>query len=155
MWELARSASQSTLVIRVQSPPHCGPSPKVVVPDDSGLPQDIIDDLEADNSAPRDQAHFEHVPGLTEESVTPDWSFTVSDDVATAYSGVDEGAYDGHSGGAATHAVRELGGKVPRSATTLTLHFIPGYDRSGRQWHPPEPWRRDLAIDLRTGRPVT
>jgi hypothetical protein len=107
------------------------------------------------NRTPRDQVHFEHVPGLTRDSVTPDWSITISDDVGTEYSGVDEGAYDEQSGGAATHAVRELGGKVPRPATKLTLHFVPGHDEAGVAWDPPEPWRRELVIDLRSGRPVT
>ena len=132
-----------------------GPAPKVVLPDDVELPQDAIDNVEQDNQTLRDQVHFEHVPGLTRDSVTPHWSFTVSDDVGTEYSGVDEGAYDGQSGGAATHAVRELGGKVPRQATRLTLHLIPGYDKEGSQWHPPEPWGRELVIDLRSGRPVS
>jgi hypothetical protein len=75
--------------------------------------------------------------------------------VGTAYSGVDEGAYDGHSGGAATHAVRELGGKIPPMANRLTLHFVPGHDGTGGPWRPPEPWLRELVIDLRTGTPAT
>jgi len=132
-----------------------GQVPKVSIPDDAGLPQDIIDRVEEDNRTPRDQVHFEHVPGLTRESVIPGWSLTVSDDVGTEYSGVDAGAYDGLSGGATTHAVREIGGKVPIQATKLTLHFVPGHDMTGRAWHPPEPWIRELVIDLRSGKPVS
>ena len=132
-----------------------GQVPKVHIPDDGDLPQDIIDLLEKDNRTPRDQVHFEHVPGLTHESAIPGWSFTVSDDVGTEYSGVDAGAYDRHSGGATSHAVRELGGNVPRQATRLTLHLVPGHDMAGGAWHPPEPWIRELVIDLQSGRPVT
>jgi hypothetical protein len=128
-----------------------GPAPKSSIPKSADLPQELLDEIERSNRISRDQVHFEHVPGLTREGVTPDWSFTVSDDVATPYSGVDEGAYDGHSGGTATHAVRELGGKIPPNATRLSLQMIPGYDRTGHQWSPPEPWRRELVIDLVAG----
>lgn len=128
--------------------------PKSAIPKSADLPQELLDEVERSNRIPRDQVHFEHVPGLTRESVTPDWSFTVSDDVGTPYSGVDEGAYDGHSGGTATHAVRELGGRIPPDATRLTLQMVPGYDGSGHQWSPPEPCRRELVIDLGTGIPI-
>jgi hypothetical protein len=127
-----------------------GQAPMVPSSDHADLPQHVIDQVKLENQTPRDQVHFEHVPGLTRQSPTPDWSFTVSDDVDTKYSGVDEGAYDGHSGGVATHAYRELGGKIPPSATTLTLHFVPGYNKAMVEWHPPEPWTRELVIDLRS-----
>jgi hypothetical protein len=130
-----------------------GRAPKSSIPRSADLPQDLMDEIERNDRIPRDQVHFEHVPGLTQESITPDWCFTVSDDIGTPYSGVDEGAYDGHSGGTATHAVRELGGKIPPDAAQLTLHLIPGYDGT-HQWTPPEPWRRELVIDLGTGKPV-
>jgi hypothetical protein len=131
-----------------------GPAPRVGVPEGVDVPQDEVDHVRTSNATPRDQVHFEHVPGLTRDSTTPDWWFTVSDDVGTAYSGVDEGAYDWQSGGPATHAVRELGGKIPPAASQLTLHFLPGHDRNGMAWNPPEPWRRELVIDLRSGKPV-
>jgi hypothetical protein len=73
------------------------------------------------------------------QRITPDWGFEATDDVGTAYRYDDEGMFDGHSGRTATHAVRELGGKIPPDATRLTLRIVPGYDQTGHQWHPPNP----------------
>ena len=130
-----------------------GPAPKSSIPESADVPQNLIDEIERGDRIPRDQIHFEHVPGLTQNGVTPDWSFTVSDDVGTPYSGVDEGAYDGHSGGTATVPRSRTRGKGSQAdATRLTLRLVPGYDGTGHQWRPPEPWNRDVKIDLRTGR---
>ncbi len=89
-----------------------------------------------------DSLHFEHVPGLSGDTPTPDWGFTVSDDVGTPYVNDDSGSYDGHSGGAATHGRRNLG-NIPPSASRLMLEIYPAHD-----WQPPEPWRHSLVIDL-------
>jgi hypothetical protein len=120
----------------------------------SSLPSGVVENVKQSNQTPRDQVHFEHVPGLSRGHVTPDWGFEARDDVGTAYNKDDQGAYDGHSGGIATHAVRELGGKIPPNASRLNLRIIPGYDGTGHQWRPPEPWRRELVIELRTGNPI-
>lgn len=129
-----------------------GPAPIISVPPTADLPREDLDNIDRSNQTPRDQVHFEHVPGLTPDSATPTWSLTVSDNAGTRYSGVDEGAYDGQSGGPATHGVRELGGKIPATATFLSLVFDPGYDREGdQQWVPTGPWKGELCINLRAG----
>jgi hypothetical protein len=114
----------------------------------------MVEEIMQTNLTPRGHVHFEHVPGLAEGHVTPDWAFEATDDVGTTYRYDDEGIYDGHSGGTATHAVRELGGKTPPDATRLTLRIVPGCDGTRNQWNPPEPWRRQLVIDLGTGKPT-
>jgi len=131
-----------------------GSAPQMSIPPEGSLPAETIENINRSNEVPRDQVHFEHVPGLSKGHVTPDWRFHAADDVGTAYRNDDEGAFDGHSGGIATHAVRELGGKISQSATQLVLRITPGYDRTGHQWQPPEPWRRELVIDLGADRAV-
>ena len=131
-----------------------GSAPPVSMPPSGSLPAEMVEEIRQGNRTPRDQVHFEHVPGLAQGHVTPDWGFEATDDVGTAYRYDDEGMYDGHSGGTATHAVRELGGKIPPDATRLILRIVPGYDGVGHQWNPPEPWRRELVIDLGTGEPI-
>ena len=54
-----------------------------------------------------DRLHYEHVPGLDPESPMPDWRLIVSDDLGTEYLTDDSGAYDGYSGGPATHGPKE------------------------------------------------
>jgi hypothetical protein len=90
-----------------------------------------------------DHVHFEHVPGLTKTSSTPDWGFQASDDVGTQYTQDEGGAFDGHSGGISTHGFRDLG-RIPPEASLLTLKIHPA-----NEWEPPEPWCRELVIDLR------
>jgi hypothetical protein len=107
-------------------------------------------DVERNDGTPRHQVHFEHVPGLSRGHVTPDWGFEATDDVGTSYNHDSQGAYDGLSGGIATHALREVGGNIPPEATRLRLRIEPGYDRTGHQWSPAEPWQRELTIDLGT-----
>jgi len=90
-----------------------------------------------------DQLHFDHVPGLTRDSPTPDWNIPQRMTWAR-FTTTTKRAYDGHSGGLSTHGVRDLGGRIPREATRLTITIEPAYE-----WVPPEPWRRKLVIDLR------
>jgi hypothetical protein len=92
-----------------------------------------------------DRLHYEHVPGLAADSPTPDWGFSVSDDHGTEYLADDSGAYDGHSGGAATHGFRNLG-SIPPEASRLIIEIHPATD-----WVPSEPWQRKLIIDLLQG----
>jgi hypothetical protein len=89
-----------------------------------------------------ERLHYEHVPGLTRLSATPDWSATFFDDVGTSYNDREEGAYDGHSGGAATHGMRDIG-DIPVEARVLTIVIGPA-----RDWAPPEPWIRSYEVDL-------
>ncbi len=135
-----------------------GLAPPMSMPPAGSLPAELAEEIRESNRESNrtasDQVHFEHVPGLAQGHVTPDWGFEATDDVGTDYRNDDEGMYDGHSGGTATHAVRELGGKIPPDATRLKLRIVPGYDVNGHQWNPPEPWRRELIIDLVTGRPI-
>lgn len=89
-----------------------------------------------------EQLHYEHVPGLTRLSATPDWSATFFDDVGTSYNDREEGAYDGHSEGTATHGKRDIG-NIPTEARVLTIVVGPSY-----QWVPPEPWIRSYEVVL-------
>jgi len=93
-----------------------------------------------------DELHFEHVPGLTMDSPTPDWEISARDDVGTIYNENHTGAFDGSSGGASTHGIRDLGGRIPREATRLVITIEPA-----EEWVPPDPWRRELILDLRQG----
>jgi hypothetical protein len=94
------------------------------------------------------ELHYEFVPRINQGRGRLDlmavyWGVYASDDVGTAYNDYNTGAFDGASTGPTTHGSRDLGGQVPPEATRLTLTFKPA---SG--WKPPEPWRRDLVIDL-------
>jgi hypothetical protein len=96
--------------------------------------------------------HYEFVPAISGSN--PDvkgpffwyWSLSAADDAGTSYADSDSGAFDGRSGGEASHGERDLGGEVPASATRLTLRFGPA-----PQFEPPSGWRRHLVIDLERG----
>jgi hypothetical protein len=96
------------------------------------------------------ELHYEFVPGLEAHETVEDpffwyWMLDVSDDVGTFYQDSNGGTRGPSLGGPATHATRDLGGVIPESAVRLLLRFIPP---SG--WDPPEPWRRELSVDLET-----
>jgi hypothetical protein len=42
------------------------------------------------------------------------------------------------------HGTRDIGGFIPRNAASLVLRF-----ESPGDWTPPEPWTRELTVDLR------
>jgi hypothetical protein len=90
-----------------------------------------------------DQIHFEHVPGLTRDSPLPTWGCRSTDDVGSRYSEDEFGAYDGASGGEATHAVRDVGGRIPPNASLLTLEIRPAHE-----WSPRGFWIPRLTIHL-------
>jgi hypothetical protein len=91
------------------------------------------------------ELHYEFVPGLAEErGFGWYWMLEVTDDVGTEYSDSNGGAFDGRSGGAASHGTRDLGGQIPPQARRLTIGFRPA-----EGWIPPGPWRRTINIDLR------
>jgi hypothetical protein len=67
------------------------------------------------------------------------WMLSAFDDAGTEYSVNNLGAFDGSSGGAATHGSRQM----PPHARRLTIRFEPAAG-----WTPLEPWRRQIVIDL-------
>jgi hypothetical protein len=92
------------------------------------------------------ELHYEFVPGHGSQAFRGFawyWKVYASDDVGTNYANHNSGAFDGESAGAAAHGSRDLGGQIPPEATRLTLRFEPPTG-----WAPPEPWRRELVIDL-------
>ena len=94
------------------------------------------------------QLHYEFIPGLEEREEPDDsffwyWMLHASDDFGTNYSNDNNGARGPAKGGTATHATRDLGGHIPDSATRLVMEFEPPWS-----WEPPEPWLRELTIDL-------
>ncbi len=96
------------------------------------------------------ELHYEFAPGLEAHETAEDpffwyWMLDVSDDVGTSYQDSNGGTRGPSLGGPATPATRDLGGVIPGSAVRLFLRFTPP---SG--WDPPEPWRRELSIDLAT-----
>jgi hypothetical protein len=94
------------------------------------------------------ELHYEFVPGLAEErGLDWYWMLGVTDDVGTGYSDSNGGAFDGRSGGPASHGTRDLGGQIPPQARRLTIRFRPA-----ESWNPPGPWRRTISIDLRERR---
>jgi hypothetical protein len=94
------------------------------------------------------ELHYEFVPGLAEEhGLDWYWMLYVTDDVGTEYSDNNGGAFDGRSGGVASHGTRDLGSQIPPQARRLTIRFEPAAG-----WTPPEPWRRTIDIDLTEGR---
>ncbi len=96
------------------------------------------------------ELHYEFVPGLDpaegERGFDWYWMMYASDDVGTEYADDNGGAFD-PSGGAASHGTRDIGGQIPPQASRLTLAFEPPQD-----WVPPEPWRREIVVDLRERR---
>jgi hypothetical protein len=97
------------------------------------------------------ELHYEFVPALDRAADAKGglywyWMVYAEDDAGTYYSDSNGGAFDG-GGGAASHGTRDLGGQVPPSAARLTLRFEPA-----EGWEPPEPWRREIMIDLRARR---
>jgi hypothetical protein len=94
------------------------------------------------------ELHYEFVPGLAAETGFDwYWMLSVTDDVGTEYSDSNGGAFDGRSGGPASHGTRDLGGQIPPQARRLTIRFRPA-----GSWIPPGPWRRTIDIDLRERR---
>lgn len=93
------------------------------------------------------ELHYEFVPGLQRDEVDADpffwyWTLRVRDDLGTTYRRDDTGAY-GTSGGAASHATRDLGGSVPDGASWLFLRFSPPPD-----WEPPDGYLNELVVEL-------
>jgi hypothetical protein len=94
------------------------------------------------------ELHYEFVPGLAgDDGFDWYWMLSVTDDVGTEYSDNNGGAFDGRSGGVASHGTRDLGGQIPPHALRLTIRFAPPHG-----WTPPEPWRHTIDIDLRERR---
>jgi hypothetical protein len=99
------------------------------------------------------ELHYEFVPGLDDAGRNElggfgwYWMLSATDDVGTEYSDNNGGAFDGHSGGAATHGTRDIGGQIPPHARRLTIRFQPAED-----WTPAEPWRRQIRVDLQLKR---
>jgi hypothetical protein len=96
------------------------------------------------------ELHYEFIPGLEPDESPNDhffwyWMLTTSDDVGTEYQDHNNGTLARHEGGVATHGTRDLGGRIPDSATRLSFTFEPP---SG--WTPTNPIRQGLAIDLVT-----
>ena len=100
--------------------------------------------------------HFDVVPGLQiEEERTKGFQFQIwelgaEDDVCTPYyrSGFNGSCED--DGSPVSRGYLWLGAQIPENATRLTLRFQPA-----EGWEPPEPWLRQIVIDLRTGRVET
>jgi hypothetical protein len=101
------------------------------------------------------ELHYEFVPGLTAAEAHGaggfawNWILFATDDAGTEYNDNNGGAFDGMSGRAASHGTRDLGGQIPHEVSRLTLRFQPALG-----WVPPEPWRRQIDIDLRERRLV-
>jgi hypothetical protein len=98
------------------------------------------------------ELHYQFVPGLeADESATDHffwyWMLTTSDDVGTEYQDHNNGTVARHEGGAATHGTRDLGGRIPDSATRLRISFRPA---SG--WAPTHPIHQEIVVDLVTRR---
>jgi hypothetical protein len=93
--------------------------------------------------------HYKFIPGIEPSEEERDgaffwyWMLSVSDDVGTHYRDDHGGTKEQAAGGAATTATRDIGGHIPAEASRLLLGFTP----PGR-WKPPEPWPRELQIDL-------
>jgi hypothetical protein len=97
---------------------------------------------------PMAELFYEFIPGLKswEEDIEPNfwyWMLHTSDDQGTVYSDANNGTRQEPNGGPATHATRDLGGHLPAGASRLVIDIEPP-----RRWKPPEPWRRQLVIDL-------
>jgi hypothetical protein len=90
------------------------------------------------------------VPGVAHNEV-PDqpffwyWMLRATDDIGTHYDDNNGGAFDDR-GGDTSRGTRDIGGSIPDAARRLTLQFEPA-----QGWTPPEPWVRELSIDLATG----
>ena len=97
------------------------------------------------------ELHYEFVPALGADAQGFGWYWmlSVSDDVGTEYNENNGGAFDADATGVAAHGSRDLGGQISPAATRLTIRFTPPDD-----WEPPEPWRREIVVDLREGRLV-
>jgi hypothetical protein len=93
------------------------------------------------------ELHYEFVPGLDrgegQQGFDWYWMMYASDDVGTEYADYNGGSFDPAGAGAASHGTRDIGGQIPAQARRLTLRFEPPED-----WVPPEPWRREIVIDL-------
>jgi hypothetical protein len=93
--------------------------------------------------------HYKFVPGIgTSEEEGNEaffwyWMLSVSDDIGTNYRDDNGGAKEQATGGTATHAARDIGGHIPADASRLFLRFTPPHG-----WEPPEPWLRELQLDL-------
>ena len=94
------------------------------------------------------ELHYEFVPGLEADESPNDhffwyWMLATSDDVGTEYQDHNNGTLARHEGGAATHGTRDLGGRIPDSATRLRISFEPA-----SSWTPFNPTRQELVVDL-------
>jgi hypothetical protein len=96
--------------------------------------------------------HYEFVPGVERDERPFGWYWllSASDDRGTTYGDENGGAFDHRDGRAAAHGERDLGGVIPKRATRLMLAFEPP---SG--WTPPEPWTRQIVINLGAREVVT
>jgi hypothetical protein len=97
---------------------------------------------------PEAELFYEFIPGLKswEEDIEANfwyWMLHTSDDHGTVYSDVSGGTQQDPNGGPASFATRDLGGHVPAGASRLVIDIKPPW-----RWKPPEPWRRQLVIDL-------
>jgi hypothetical protein len=101
--------------------------------------------LESPRTPMSSELHYEFVPGLSaaeQDGFGWYWMVYASDDVGTRYADSNGGGFDTR-GGIATHGTRDIGAIVPRDATQLRIRFEPP-----AEWHPPEPWCRQLDIAL-------
>jgi hypothetical protein len=93
------------------------------------------------------ELHYEFVPGMDpgegHHGFDWYWMMYATDDVGTEYADYNGGAFDPAGGGPASHGTRDIGGQIPPQASVLTLRFEPAED-----WVPPEPWQREIVIDL-------
>lgn len=93
--------------------------------------------------------HYKFVPGIEPSEEEGNnvffwhWMLSATDDVGTLYRDDNGGTRAPAAGGAATHATQDIGGHIPNDASRLTLRFAPPPG-----WEPPEPWRRELQLDL-------
>lgn len=94
------------------------------------------------------ELHYEFIPGLEAHESDGDpffwyWMLQASDDVGSEYADSNNGVRGPSEGGEATHTTRDLGGRIPDSASRLVIVISPA-----SHWQPPEPCRQELVIDL-------
>ncbi len=93
--------------------------------------------------------HYKFVPGIEpseeegNEAFFWYWMLSVSDDAGTHYRDDNGGAKERAAGGMATPATRDIEGHIPADASRLFLRFTPPHG-----WEPPEPWPRELQLDV-------
>jgi hypothetical protein len=91
------------------------------------------------------ELHYEFVPGLVDdkEGFYWYWMLHTSDDLGTPYSDANNGTRGPATGGSATHATRDLGARIPSTATRLRISFS-----TASGWEPYESWVKEIEIDL-------